>query len=292
MMSKKHNHEDYEVVANLAFFKNLKMIDENRNNSKSIFTNNSQTSNLELEGDNLEKENVVEISNQNIKKFLKNIQLDETKTLITNISGSNIIDEKNLDEEVEEKNNINNKKLKIIKGQLFNKYEKNKKTSIGKLDIGIFQILNLIFCRCKKNVKKNNLFLDECTNVMGNYLDYLRILKLFKEFNRMKKILFSNSQLKLFSYLPKPNLRYKNDELKIDNLYGDIFTNDKSNKNKNNNNHIQYSKLFESYVKILGQKPQCDNEKKINKRMITFMDNEMKDCFEDVVNGYLEQITE
>jgi hypothetical protein len=233
-------------------------------------------------------------SNRNIKKFIKRNNLSISEKSITNNSISEYSEEAeiNLSSLIGfEGKNLNKKKLNIIKGQLFEKYETKKKSSINKLDPTYFQILCSTFCLCKAKVRRENLFLDECQKLMGNYLDYLSIIRFLKEFDRLKKILFSDSQLKLFSYLPKANLRFKNDQLKIDSLYGDIFL-DKKEKNKKDNIHIQYSKLFDSYVKLLGQSVNCETNKKINKRMIIFMDKDMKCCFEDVVNNYLEQITQ
>ena len=42
----------------------------------------------------------------------------------------------------------------------------------------------------------------------------------------------------------------------------------------------------------MGKEFQCDNLKRINQRMISYMDKDMRRCFEDVVNNYLEQVTQ
>jgi hypothetical protein len=179
---------------------------------------------------------------------------------------------------------------------MFNDYEKKKKSSINKIDPSTCQILNYLCCCCGKKTRKEINFLDECEKIMGNYLDYLSIIKFLKEFNRLKKILFSDSQLKVFSYLPKPNISYKNNKLKMDSLYNDIFEDDKNNqykkKGNNKNNHVQYSKIFSSYISLMGKEFQCGSLKRINKRLISYMDKDMKKCFEGVVNNYLEQVTQ
>lgn len=296
----------FEMAANLAFFKNLQQIEEKKaDKSHSILINNSQLKeNLNFIPDTNKEElqqqqnDYLNTSNYNIKKFIKANHIELSRSTITNNTQSDNAE----DEEEEQEDNFyadnniegknqNEKKLKIIKGQLFDKYEHKMKSSVNRLDPGPFKILGFLFCRCKKRVKQEIIFMNECQKLMGNYLDYLRIIKFLKEFNRLKKILFSDSQLKIFSYLPKPNLRFKNNELKIDSLYGDIFNDKEKNNKKSNNIHIEYSKLFESYVKILGANTSdCEANKKINKRMITYMDKEMKHCFEEVVKSYIDQV--
>jgi len=299
-----------EMKEDVEYTDNLKKIEEKKDDkSISILINLPEKldkKSMNIEGElfnvnnykNKKEEDSLDtkISNNNIKRFIKKNNLEITESSITNNNISEVDSQDGNDgfshDNTFEDKNINEKKLKIIKGQLFEKYEGKKKMSINKLDPSYFEILGLTFCVCKKQIKKENVFLDECQKLMGNYLDYLRIIKFLKEFDRLKKILFSNSQLKIFSYLPKPNLRFKNNELKIDSLYGDIFMNDKENITKKKNNHIQYSKLFDSYVKMQSQQSTCDANKKINKRMIAYMDKDMKHCFEEVVNNFLEQITQ
>jgi len=87
----------------------------------------------------------------------------------------------------------------------------------------------------------------------------------------------------LFSYLPNPILKYKDDELIVDDLYQDIFLGARLQTKK-------LSKLLTSYVKVLGKQSDCENENKINDRIIDFMDVELKKCFESVVTNYLSQI--
>ena len=82
----------------------------------------------------------------------------------------------------------------------------------------------------------------------------------------------------------------------MDSLYNDIFEDDKNNqykkKGNNKNNHVQYSKIFSSYISLMGKEFQCGSLKRINKRLISYMDKDMKKCFEGVVNNYLEQVTQ
>jgi hypothetical protein len=297
------NFPSEEIKEDIEFLDNLKRIEEKKDDkTHSILINfpeqNFQTPLNNLDGINNKKEDSFDsnVSNKKIKKFIKrnNVSLSEsdiTNNTISEISSDQEIS-KSLYEDAFEGKNINVKKLKIIKGQLFDKYENKKKASTNKLDPSYLQIIALSFCKCKKKVKKENIFLNECQNLMGNYLDYLRIIKFLKEFDRLKKIVFSDPQLKLFSYLPKPNLKFKNEKLNLDSLYGDIFMNDKEKITNKNNNHIQYSKLFDAFVKLIGQNGKCEANKKVNKRMIAYMDKDMKHCFEDVVNNYLEQITQ
>lgn len=173
-------------------------------------------------------------------------------------------------------------KLILLQGISFEEFKKSRMKSAGVLDIGIWQLLSMTFCPCSKRIKKNNEFLESCQGLMGKYLDYIKIIELLKEFNRLKKILFSNNQLRLFSYLPNPILNYKDDELEVDSLYKDIFFGAKVQTKK-------LSKLLNSYVKVLGKQSDCENEEKINNRIIDFMDTQLKKCFESIISNYLHQ---
>lgn len=172
-------------------------------------------------------------------------------------------------------------KLILLQGVSFDQFEKKRQKSAGMLEVGILQLLSLTFCSCRKKERKKNDFLEKCQNLMSKYLDYIKIIELLKEFNRIKKILFSNNQLKLFSYLPNPIIKYKNDDLKLDSFYKDLFINPGESQ--------KFSKLLDSYVKVLGKQSNCPYEQRANDRIIELMDSELKKCFDNLIKNYLSQ---
>jgi len=271
------------------------------NNFRSSIYNNS--SNMRIMSFRKSKENIIKFYNNLISKNKNDnsnsLNDSENSDKITNSIKSSQTENKN---NFNLKNNLildttNNNNRKIIKakkskldqklvlleGVSYEELEKTRLKNSGILDIGTWQLLSLTFCFCKKKIKQKNEFLDQCQVLMGKYLDYIKIIELLKEFNRLKKILFSNNQLRLFSYLPNPILTYKNEELNVDNLYQDIFFGAKAQTKK-------LSKLLKSYVNVLGKQTDCVNEKKINDRIIDFMDDELKNCFETVVANYLNHV--
>jgi len=283
--------DELDYKTNINFNKNqinLKEIiltQKNDNNKNKIFKRPDE--NIQKFYTNLIENKII---SDNISEFSEDSNKEaKLNNPIENSLNENLYVDNSNKSEIKNKRPLRNRSCKIddklilLEGISFEEFKKNKMNYSGVLDIGIIQLFILTFCFCKKTVKRKNDFLFECQNEMGKYLDYIKIIELLKEFNRLKKILFSNNQLKLFSYLPNAKVKYINDEFDIDNLYQDIFMGAKEEPKK-------LSKLLHSFVQVKSKQTNCSNEKKINERIIDYMDKELKKCFESIASNYLNMV--
>jgi len=156
---------------------------------------------------------------------------------------------------------------KLLYFEILKKIEEHKKTNIGELNISYLDIIGVIFCRCCKQYKTKNDLIEYSIEEMKKYMDYLDIIKLLQEFTKLKLILLNERQLQLFSFISKPEIIYKDKEMKNSYLHGKIF------ERKN----ISLQNLYEIYVETNEK-----NNNFIDKRIIEFIDSELKDTFENV----------
>ena len=113
---------------------------------------------------------------------------------------------------------------------------------------------------------------------LSNYMDYLEIIKLLQQFNKLKSTLFSKEQTHIFNHSVKPriflNKLETNDEIddpdsRIDE--GDI---------------VNYEQLYQIYKNILLM----ENKGEINERLIKKFDNDIKLPFDLLIKNKKQEI--
>lgn len=82
----------------------------------------------------------------------------------------------------------------------------------SKLTLSYLDILKLSFCKCNKEIKKKKHLLQLGQKEMYKYLDYLDIVKSLQDVSKIKVVIFSENQLKIFDQIGKVQLRERNDE--------------------------------------------------------------------------------
>lgn len=147
--------------------------------------------------------------------------------------------------------------LKLLKGKL-DGLKANKKG----IKLGTFRLIKLVLCFCTRKQKENWKIINNAYFKLTRYLDYLQITQTLQEYKRMKKIIFSPVQEKLFRVYSKPK------------IFKDMKQN-KSTKMEIQNN--KYTSLYQNYCFI----KENNNELK-NERLLKFMDEDYKKIFEEI----------
>jgi hypothetical protein len=135
------------------------------------------------------------------------------------------------------------------------------------LNLNPLNVLKLYMCFCCIKKQKTKLFLfRKAFTKLHKYLDYLQIVQTLQQFHRLKNVIFTKSQKKLFTYQRK-NLISENDNNKESNLK--IKKSIKELKENSNN-------LHEIYLKAKKK----ENTNKIYKRIVRNMNENIKNMLE------------
>jgi len=96
-------------------------------------------------------------------------------------------------------------------------------------------------------------------------MDYLEIIKLLQQFDKMKKISFDTDQINIFEHFFKPRIMEK-DNINEKQIYNrELITEDEERK-------IDYNLLYESYKEIQSKDEKTD----IDDRIMELFDNDLK----------------
>jgi len=106
---------------------------------------------------------------------------------------------------------------------------------------------------------------------LNHYLDYLEIVKLLQEFDKLKRTNFDQDQNTLFRCTLKPRFYKEEDNMKTMNL-----TINPKIKQDEEKNILDYGEVYESYTKIKDQ----ENKNLVNNRLIDMFDDDLKLPFE------------
>ncbi|KAL4472594.1 hypothetical protein ABPG74_018543 [Tetrahymena malaccensis] len=183
-----------------------------------------------------------------------------------NLSNNQILNSKS--SQSQQKQNLSN----FLKSQNenTNKNEKNLKIffeqTFEQIKIKSFDYLKyyLSFLICKK--AKSSYAIEYGVQKLYNHIDIVQILNKLIEFEKLKRLLLNDNQLKLFDYIPKPII-------KVNKLTGEIITQDNSPNNcvdnffEDNRSQIQKAQdAQEAYNNIFNsnQKKQQLDEKLIS----------------------------
>lgn len=151
-----------------------------------------------------------------------------------------------------------------------NNFEKKNYLNEGSLNIKYLDIAGILCCRfCNKKNKYRYNLLEKTYEDMKKYIDYLDIIKLLQEFTKLKIILLSKSQLKLFSHISKPKISLVNNDIRNDYLSGKIFENP----------NLSINELFEAYSKLSKR-----NDSIIDIRLLSLLDQGLKECFNNIIS--------
>lgn len=195
--------------------------------------------------------------NTNLSGFIKNNYLeadDNPKHLHQNFDFEKSI------------NAINYESLNIhINREMENDNKKYKK----KILLNPVNVIKLYLCHCCSRRSSTNLNLFNIAfKKLYKYLDYLRIIQTLQQFHKLKNVIFSKTQKKIFLLHSKPliclNNKNKNYETKKSLIEG-------SNENKLN---------YDNYIK--ARKKEGSN--KIYKRLLNNFDENLKNIFENIQN--------
>lgn len=153
----------------------------------------------------------------------------------------------------------------------FTLFEEKMQMKEGILHISYLKIFHTLFCKfCIKKAKNRHNSLEKCYNDMKKYLDYIDIIKLLQEFTKLKIILLSQSQVKIFSQISKPKINFNSqNDMVNDYLHGKIFENPKFSMNE----------LYDAFVKLSDRKDSV-----IDSRLISLMDDDMRNLFNTIGN--------
>jgi hypothetical protein len=152
------------------------------------------------------------------------------------------------------------------KNQIDREIKNQKKKYDKKFILGPADVLKLYFCKCctPKNKNKLNLF-RLAFNKLHKYLDYLQIVQTLQQFHKLKNVILSKTQKKLFLLHNKPIISENKKNFK-DRKKSKV---DKSEENRN---------IFENYLK--ARKKEGSN--KIYKRILQNFDENLKKIFENI----------
>jgi hypothetical protein len=122
----------------------------------------------------------------------------------------------------------------------------------------LYKIMNDFFhCKFKKRIIT---FYDVAYKKLNGYLDFLKIIKLLKEFRQLKRIVFNDTQYRIF----------KNHEKQV------------INENDEVEDHVESQpKYYELFTKYLKAKEKSDNDK-VYQRLIDNFDQNLKNIFEKI----------
>lgn len=141
-----------------------------------------------------------------------------------------------------------------------------KKDKSSEMSVSCIDIINIAVCICSRNEKKKKKVLNYALEKMTDYLDLLKIIKFIQELRKLKKIIFSESQNKIFSLFSMPIIS-------LSNLDEENITTCNNLKPELND----YS-LFTNYCDILNHQEDC-----INRRLLQYMEANHKVIFDKTV---------
>ena len=103
---------------------------------------------------------------------------------------------------------------------------------------------------------------------LNAYLDFLEVVKLLQQFNKMKNINFDQNQKKIFDFTLKPRFFKKENKFtKTENS-----ASDKVDKNSD----VDYNEIYECYIKVKNM----ENINHINDKLLKMFDNDLKFPFQ------------
>ncbi len=132
-----------------------------------------------------------------------------------------------------------------------------------KMNLGTLNLIKLTFCFCREKQKIKRKLVDIAYEKILNYLDYLKVMKTLLEYKKIKKILLSPEQDKIFSLYSKPL----------------VCINKQNDKEKRRSESLLEKdlSLFKCFFDIGSQQ-----ENSVNSRLLKYMDSEYKKIFEEV----------
>jgi hypothetical protein len=233
------------------------------------------------------EQNGRKIENSSKSKYMYKTKIDETSThknlsinqniFNTHLSGlykNNYLNvaetAKPIHNSVDKEKSFNISNYDNYKTQIDREIKNQKKKYDKKFILDPVDVLKLYFCNCcsPKNKNKLNLF-RLAFNKLHKYLDYLQIVQTLQQFHRLKKVIFTKTQKKLFLLHSKPliseNKKIFNDE-----------DGRKSMIEGSDENKI----IYENYLK--AKKKEGSN--KIYKRLLKNLDENLKKIFENIKN--------
>lgn len=152
------------------------------------------------------------------------------------------------------------------KQEFLKKIKQLNKLNKKKFSFNFFEIINFYVCpfTCSKKLKNQTRIFNLSKSKLFKYLDFLEIVNHLQEFNKLKKIIFSKSQLNLFRIHQRPKITNQT-LVDINTTYYD------------NKDDQYFLDLLNSYSQALKKAPQ--DEKLHN--LIKFVDYDLKSLFDE-----------
>ena len=151
-----------------------------------------------------------------------------------------------------------------LKYMIKTKLEKHRQKYLNNFDLGPFSLIKMFLCKCDKKQKYKVRLVNLAFEKLTKYLDYLEIIRTLQEFRRIKKIIFTPVQDKLFSIYEKPLISGK-----LERKMSTIM-----------NENERSLALFRSYTEAKDLR----HSDPYNDRLLKQMDNDFKNIFEEIID--------
>ena len=164
------------------------------------------------------------------------------------------------------------------------KYRKNE--SGGKLTYSFWDVFGIRLCCCLSKYKQNKKFYEIGDRKLNHYVDYLEVITLLQEFNKLKRIILDKDRLEIFKYTKKQNIVVNKDgeEVKIISDNNQIMSKTFIEKSKEKDaeeevyKEVDYLQLFKKYRMI-----KIDDKMDFDQRLIDDFDNDIKMPFDIII---------
>lgn len=211
---------------------------------------------------NLEQFKKIKIDNNNKAETVnsQNHFINELRTLSPakiNIFNSN--------EDNNNNNNRNRNNIFLSKNLVEINDDLNESRKSKKYHLSFFKIIKikLLYICFSKYIKQKTIF-DKTKHKLLEYLDYLEVSKSLYEIKKLKRIIFDESQLKLFDFIEKPKVQEQNER-----SISSSNNNSKHNNKLESNNEEEFKKCIE----FIANK---NKRSKMDYRLLHLLDSNVK----------------
>lgn len=141
--------------------------------------------------------------------------------------------------------------MEEVKAKTFNRIKEFRESTKGQIKFGFFDIVGMRACFwCCKRFSDMKKIYDLGEEKLSVYLDYLEIVKLLQEFDKLKKTNFDEDQGTIFKSTAKPRFFKKDKRPSIKSKDADK---DENPQNKDVHDIEFYYNVYNSYGKIKWQ---------------------------------------
>jgi len=189
-----------------------------------------------------------------VGKFIKNTSVKKKNIILENDNN------KSADIKVIDSNNLLNAE---VRKQIYDAIDDYHNTQ-GKLEGGFLSVFKIRFCCCTKRYQMLKNLYQQGEEKLSNYNDYLDMIKVLQQFNKMKNVILNNTQLNIFDYSFKPRILYNaNDEEE------EVNKEEESIEDKGT---VDYDTIYESYKEMQS----IEKLSEVEERLLDKFDDDLK----------------